>query len=114
MKDGTERRDVVTSYFMRDGSERRDVVTSYFMRDGTERRDVVTSYFMRDGTERRTTVHVRVRNVPCEVRLDDTRHYQIPSTKQGRCKVCKKNCRKACVKGKVNLHDDCFEIYHEY
>ena len=68
---------------------------------------------MKYGTERRATVHVGVQNVSGEVRFDDTRHYQIPSTTQGRCKVCKKNSR-ACVKCKVNLHDDCFEIYHKY
>ena len=38
----------------------------------------------------------------------------LPSEKQGRCKLCRKNSKRRCVKCKVNLHDICFEIFHGY
>ena len=34
--------------------------------------------------------HAGIWNAPSDVCDDDTKHYMVPSKKQGRCKVCKK------------------------
>ena len=55
------------------------------------RRDVVNSIFLKYSNEKRaSSSRVRIRSVPSVIRYDDTKHYQVPSEKQGRCKVCKK------------------------
>ena len=58
--------------------------------------------------------HVGIRNVSSDVCYADTRHYQVSSEKQGRCKKCKKNSQYHYVKCKVNLHDIYSEIFHGY
>ena len=42
---------------------------------------------------------------------DVTEHYQVPSEKQDRWKVYKKNSSRRCVKCKVNLHDVCLKNF---
>ena len=49
--------------------------------------------------------HVGIRNVPLDVCYDDTKHYQVPSENQGRCKVHKKKLLGHCIKCRVNLND---------
>ena len=54
------------------------------------RRDVVNVIFLKYSKEGRlSSSHVGIRNVPSDVCYDDTKHYQVLSEKQGRCKVCK-------------------------
>jgi len=57
------------------------------------RREIVNAIFLKysnDVVSKRRMSWVSVRNVPDDVRLDEIKHYQVPSDKQGRCKVCKK------------------------
>ena len=63
---------------------------------------------------RSSSSHVGIRNVPPDACYDDTKHYQVPSEKQGRRKVCNEDSRRRCVKCKVNLHEVCFEIFYRY
>ena len=59
------------------------------------RRDVVNVIFLKYSKEDRlSSGHVGIRNIPSDVCYDDTKHYQAQSEKQGRRKVCKKNCRR--------------------
>ena len=44
-------------------------------------------------------------NLPDDVRFDGEDHEKVVAT-QGRCKVCKKNCRYMCAKCNVRLHYD--------
>ena len=55
--------------------------------------------------------HEGIQNVPSDV-CYEVAHYQVPSKKQGMCKVCKNNFRCRCVKCKASLYDICFEIFH--
>ena len=61
--------------------------------EGNEsRRDTVTAIFLKYSKQgRSSTNHVGIRNVPSDVCYNDTKHYQVPYEKQGRCKVYKKN-----------------------
>lgn len=43
----------------------------------------------------------------------DTNHVLEPSNKQGRCRQCKKNSKMQCKGCKVNLHINCFELFHK-
>ena len=75
------------------------IVLRYF------RRDVVDKIFLKYPKEdRSSSSHAGIRNIPADVCYDDTKPYQVPSEKQGRCKVCKKYSRRPCEKYKVNLH----------
>ena len=55
-------------------------------------------------------------SLPRDIKVDGKDHV-ASQTNQGRCKVCKKNCRRKCVKCNVRLHTDrgttCFYDYHE-
>ena len=59
--------------------------------------------------------HRTAASLPQEVRVDGKDHV-VSTTTQGRCKVCKKNCRKKCVKCDARLHTDrgttCYYEYH--
>ena len=54
-------------------------------------------------------------NLPDDVRFDGEDHEKVAAT-QGRCNVCKKNCRYMCAKCNVRLHYDrgsrCHVTYH--
>jgi hypothetical protein len=39
-------------------------------------------------------------------------HVTVPSEKQGRCQVCRKNTRRMCAICKVLVHDDCMNSLH--
>ena len=62
---------------------------------------------------RSSSSHLAIQNVPSDV-CYEVAHHQVPSKKQGRCKVCKNNFLCRCVKCKTNLYDICFEIFHGY
>ena len=69
------------------------------------RRDVINAIFLKSSEEGRSSArHVGIRNLPSDVCYDNTKYCQVPSEKQGRCKVCKKNSRRRCIKCKVNMH----------
>ena len=69
------------------------------------RRDVVNAIFLKYSKESRpSSSHLGIRNVPSDYCYDNAKHYQVPFEKQGRCKVCKKNSRRCCVKCKVHLY----------
>ena len=77
--------------------------------------NVVNAIFLKYSKEGRPfSSHVGIRNVSSDVCFGDTKHYQVTSEKQLRCKVCKKNSLRRCVKCKSNLHDVSFEIFHGY
>ena len=77
-------------------------------------RDIVNAIFLKYSKEGRSSSSLLGnRNVSTDSCYDDTKHYQVPFEKQGRCKVCKKNSRHSCVECKVNLYI-CFEIFHGY
>ena len=79
------------------------------------RSDVVNAIFLKYSKEGRSSPrHVGIRNVPSNVRYDDTKHYIVQSEKQGRCKMCKKNSQRRCIKCKVNVHDIYLEIFYGY
>jgi hypothetical protein len=44
-------------------------------------------------------------------RLDNLLHIQIPSEKQGRCEICRKNTRHKCGACGVLLHDACSSLW---
>ena len=50
--------------------------------------------------------------VPEPVRFDHTDHFLSPAQKQNRCAVCRKNTTKCCEKCSINLHENCFEVFH--
>ena len=50
--------------------------------------------------------------VPAPVRLDHIDHFLAPATKQNRCAVCRKNTTKMCQKCGVNVHETCFQLFH--
>ncbi|KRZ84342.1 PiggyBac transposable element-derived protein 3 [Trichinella sp. T8] len=45
--------------------------------------------------------------------LQRSRGYFLQSSTQGRCAVCKKNCRNQCVQCGKRLHQICFPVYHQ-
>ena len=55
-------------------------------------------------------------NLPRDVQVDGKGHV-MAATSQGRCKMCKRNCRKKCVKCNVRLYTDrgttCYYEYHD-
>ena len=59
---------------------------------------------------RSTSSHEGIQNAPSDVCYEVV-YYQVPSKKQGMCKVCENNFRCRCVKCKANVHDICFEIF---
>ena len=69
---------------------------------------IFLKYSMED---RSASNHEGIQNVPSDV-CYEVAHYQVPSKKQGMCKVCENNFRCRSVKCKTNLHDICFEIFH--
>ena len=76
------------------------------------RRDVVKVTFRKYSKEGRSSSgHLEIRNVPSDFCYDDTKYYQVPFEKQGRCMVCEKNSQHRWVKYKVNLHVKCFEYF---
>ena len=79
--------------------------------------EVVNALFLKYSSEnpsKRNLSYIAIKDVPSDVPFNDARHYRVPSEKQGRCKVCKKNSRRSCNKSRVNLHDECFETFHGY
>ena len=74
------------------------------------RREVVNAVFL--NIHLRIKKHIAIKDVPLDVRFDDVRLYHVPSEKQRRCKVCKKNLRHSYIKCKFNLHDGCLETFH--
>ena len=91
----------------------------------TFRRDVANATFLKYSKESRSSlIHIGIRIVPSDVLYDDTKHYQVPSGKQLKCKVCKeykvqiegvqKELPRLRVKCKVNINYTCFEIFHGY
>ena len=69
------------------------------------RRDVINAIFLKSSEEGRSSArHVGIRNLPSDVCYDNTKYCQVLSEKQGRCKVCKKNSRRRCIKCKVYMH----------
>ena len=78
-------------------------------------RGVVNKIFLKYSKEdRSSSSHAGIWNVLADIYYDGAKHYQVPSEKQGRCKVSKTYSRRRCKKCKVNLHDVCFEIFHAY
>ena len=80
------------------------------------RRSVVRSYFAKHGTERALSAAPRrsrsSTKVPLNVRLDGLHHYQGQLDSIRRCVVCKKNCKKQCLKCEVPLHNKCVIEFH--
>ena len=80
-------------------------------------REILNTIFLKyshDGVSKWQMSWISIRHVPDCVQYDQVKHYQVPAEKQGRCKVCKKNSRRMCVRCKVNLHNDFFEFFHNY
>ena len=67
------------------------------------------------GKKRRQELGGHTADIPGDIRCDGTGH-KPESVKQGRCKVCKSNCRLRCLKCNVRLHRDkgktCWDDYH--
>ena len=62
-------------------------------------RDVFNAIFLKYSKEDRSSMnHVGIRNVLSDARYDNTKHLEVPSEKQGRCNVCKRNSPRCCVK----------------
>ena len=79
------------------------------------RRNVANAIFLKYSKEgRSSSSHAGIRNIISDVCYDDAEHYQVPSEKQCWCRENKKNYRHRCIKFKINLHDICLEIFHEY
>lgn len=65
------------------------------------RRHVVNAIFLKYSKE---GSNIWIQNVPLDVYYNDTKHFQKPSEKQGRCKMRGKNSQCRCVKCKVNRY----------
>ena len=51
-------------------------------------------------------------DLPSDVRFDGIGHTRVDAN-QGRCVLCRKNCRHSCFKCNVRLHTkQCFDLYH--
>ncbi|KRY99483.1 PiggyBac transposable element-derived protein 3 [Trichinella zimbabwensis] len=72
------------------------------------RRDV-TTHLLR--AKPRLTIRTGRRAHPPETLRITEGHYLEPIS-QGRCRVCKKNCRLHCVECRERLHRKCFPLYH--
>ncbi|KRZ45896.1 PiggyBac transposable element-derived protein 3 [Trichinella pseudospiralis] len=72
------------------------------------RRDV-TTHLLR--AKPRLTIRTGRRAHPPET-LQITEGHYLESISQGRCRVCKKNCRLHCVECRERLHRKCFLLYH--
>ncbi|KRY17652.1 PiggyBac transposable element-derived protein 2 [Trichinella patagoniensis] len=72
------------------------------------RRDV-TTHLLR--AKPRLTIRTGRRAYPPETLRITEGHYLEPIS-QGRCRVCKKNCRLHCVECRERLHRKCFPLYH--
>ena len=84
-------------------------------------RNIVNVTFLKYSKEGRSfSSHAGIWNAPSDVCDDDTKHYMVPSKKQGRCKVWKKEYPRplrtmsSISMCQVNQHDICLEIFHGY
>ena len=81
------------------------------------RPEVVRAYLAKYGVDPqvagRPCTHKKLDSrIPVGVRYDGIGHWLQSAEKQNRCAHCSKNTTKMCIKCHVNLHSECFRLFH--